>query len=198
MRCACFLPQASDSCCKQANNVCARAGFVSKTQRGLFTVCKTGPAPGKQLLCTGLDLRLPVPGLISRTPVPSQGLSFPGGSDGKETACSGGDLGSIPGLGRPPGEGNDYLLQYSGLEKFPGQRSLVGYHPWGHRESDTTEGLTLSLQALGGVGVQVGVIGRGGDWLPTQGKNGRPPGSASLSDSAHLLRAAAGEVSSRA
>nr|XP_020757718.1 O(6)-methylguanine-induced apoptosis 2 [Odocoileus virginianus texanus]XP_020757719.1 O(6)-methylguanine-induced apoptosis 2 [Odocoileus virginianus texanus]XP_020757720.1 O(6)-methylguanine-induced apoptosis 2 [Odocoileus virginianus texanus]XP_020757721.1 O(6)-methylguanine-induced apoptosis 2 [Odocoileus virginianus texanus] len=37
---------ASDSCCKQANNVCARAGFVSKTQRGLFAVSKTGPAPG--------------------------------------------------------------------------------------------------------------------------------------------------------
>ena len=116
---------------------------MSKTQRGLFTVSKTGPAPGKQLLCTGLDLRLPVSGLIIRAPVPSQGVSFPGGSDGKETACSGGDLGSIPGLGRPPGEGNGYLLQYSDLEKFPGQRSLVGYHPWGHRESDTMEGLTL-------------------------------------------------------
>uniref|UniRef100_A0A8C2N5C7 Sperm tail PG-rich repeat containing 1 n=1 Tax=Capra hircus TaxID=9925 RepID=A0A8C2N5C7_CAPHI len=37
---------ASDSCCKQANNVCARAGFVSKTQRRFFTVSKTGPAPG--------------------------------------------------------------------------------------------------------------------------------------------------------
>ena len=41
---------------------------------------------------------------------------FPGGSDGKESACEGGDLGLIPGLGRFPGEGNDYLLQYSGLE----------------------------------------------------------------------------------
>ena len=41
---------------------------------------------------------------------------FPGGSDGKESACKGGDLGLIPGLGRFPGEGNDYLLQYSGLE----------------------------------------------------------------------------------
>ena len=41
---------------------------------------------------------------------------FPGGSDGKESACSAGDLGSIPGLGRSPGEGNGYPLQYSGLE----------------------------------------------------------------------------------
>ena len=43
-------------------------------------------------------------------------LPFPGGSDGKESACSAGDLGSIPGLGRSPGEGNDNPLQYSGLE----------------------------------------------------------------------------------
>ena len=36
---------------------------------------------------------------------------FPGGSDGKESACSAGDLGSIPRSGRSPGEGNDYSLQ---------------------------------------------------------------------------------------
>ena len=41
---------------------------------------------------------------------------FPGGSDGKESACTAGDLGSIPGLGTSPGEGNGYLLQYSYLE----------------------------------------------------------------------------------
>ena len=41
---------------------------------------------------------------------------FPGGSDGKESACNVGDLGSIPGLGRSPGEGNGYALQYSCLE----------------------------------------------------------------------------------
>ena len=39
-----------------------------------------------------------------------------GGSAGKESACNAGDLGSIPGLGRCPGEGNSYPLQYSGLE----------------------------------------------------------------------------------
>ena len=43
-------------------------------------------------------------------------MGFPGSSAGKELACNAGDLGSIPGLGRPPGEGNGYLLQYSGLE----------------------------------------------------------------------------------
>ena len=41
---------------------------------------------------------------------------FPGGSDGKESACNAGDLGSIPGSGRSPGEGNGYPLQYSCLE----------------------------------------------------------------------------------
>ena len=42
----------------------------------------------------------------------------PGGSDGKESDCNSGDLGSIPGLGRSPGEGHDHPLQYSGLENF--------------------------------------------------------------------------------
>ena len=41
---------------------------------------------------------------------------FPGGSAGKESACNAGDLGLIPGLGRSPGEGKGYSLQYSGLE----------------------------------------------------------------------------------
>ena len=43
-------------------------------------------------------------------------MGFPGGSDGKESACSAGDLGSIPGLGRSPVEGNGNPLQYSCLE----------------------------------------------------------------------------------
>ena len=43
-------------------------------------------------------------------------MGFPGSSPGKESACSVGVLGSIPGLGRPPEEGNGYPLQYSGLE----------------------------------------------------------------------------------
>ena len=43
-------------------------------------------------------------------------MGFPGGSDGKESACSAGDPGSIPGPGRSPGERNGYPLQYSCLE----------------------------------------------------------------------------------
>ena len=44
------------------------------------------------------------------------GVDFPYGSAGKESTCNVGDLGSIPGLGRYPGEGKGYPLQYSGLE----------------------------------------------------------------------------------
>ena len=40
-------------------------------------------------------------------------MGFPGGSNGKESACNAGDPGSVPGSGRSPGEGNGYPLQYS-------------------------------------------------------------------------------------
>ena len=50
-----------------------------------------------------------------RLPIPVF-LGFPAGSAGKESSHNAGDLGSIPGLGRAPGEGKGYLLQYSGLE----------------------------------------------------------------------------------
>ena len=48
-------------------------------------------------------------------------LGFPGGSDGKESACNAGDLDSIPGLRRSSGEGNGYPLQYSCLENSMGR-----------------------------------------------------------------------------
>ena len=69
---------------------------------------------------------------------------FPGGSDGKESACSAGDLGSITGLGRSPGGGHGNPLQYSCLENPHGQRILAGYSPWGHEESDTAEQLSTA------------------------------------------------------
>ena len=47
---------------------------------------------------------------------------FPGGSDGKASVYNVGDLGSIPGLGRFPGEGKGYLLQYPGTENFMDHR----------------------------------------------------------------------------
>ena len=71
---------------------------------------------------------------------------FPGGLDGKASAYSAGDLGSIPGSGRSPGEGNGNPLQYFCLENPHGQRSLADDNLWGHKESNMTE--QLSTHAL--------------------------------------------------
>ena len=54
-------------------------------------------------------------------------MGFSGGSDGKESAYSAGDLGSIPGSGRSSGGEHGNPLQYSSLEDPHGQRSLAGY-----------------------------------------------------------------------
>ena len=66
-------------------------------------------------------------------------MCFSGSSAGKQSACNAGDLSSIPSLGRSPGEGHGNPIQYSCLEHPHGQRSLVGYSPWDHKELDTTE-----------------------------------------------------------
>ena len=66
-------------------------------------------------------------------------MGFSGGSDGEGSASNAGDLGSIPGLGKSPEGGQGYPLQYSGLEKHHGQRSLKGYSPWDHEGLDRTE-----------------------------------------------------------
>ena len=71
-------------------------------------------------------------------------MSFPGGSDRKDSACNAGDLGSVPGSRRSPGEGNGNPLQYSSLENPRGQRSLRA--AWSHQESDTTERLSIHTQ----------------------------------------------------
>ena len=67
-------------------------------------------------------------------------LGFPGGAEVKASACSVGDLGSIPGLGRSPGEGNGIPLQYSCLEN-PMDRGAWWLQSTGRKESDTTERL---------------------------------------------------------
>ena len=58
-------------------------------------------------------------------------MGFPGGLDSKEAAGNAGDLDAIPALGRSPGGGHGNPFQYSCLENPRGQRSLVGYSPWG-------------------------------------------------------------------
>ena len=66
-------------------------------------------------------------------------MGFPGGSDGKESACNVGHPCSIPGLGRSPGGGHGNPLQLFLPGESHRQRSLAGYSPKGHKESDTTE-----------------------------------------------------------
>ena len=63
-------------------------------------------------------------------------MDFPGVPAGKESACNVGHLGLIPGLGRSPGGGKGYPLQYSGS-------------PWGCKESDMTERLSLKEAGRG-------------------------------------------------
>ena len=72
-------------------------------------------------------------------------LGYSGGSDGKESICNAGDLGSIPGLGISPGEGHGNPFQYSCLENPHGQRSLACCRPWTHNELDMTKQLRRSV-----------------------------------------------------
>ena len=69
-------------------------------------------------------------------------MGFPCGSAGKESTCNVGDLALIPGLGRSPGEGKGYPLQYSGLE------NSMDCSPWGRKEWDTTERFSLSFSPV--------------------------------------------------
>ena len=78
---------------------------MTQMVKNLPAIRETGFDPWVGKICWTRD-RLPTPVF----------LGFPCGSAGKESACNVGDLGSIPGLGRSPGEGKGYALQYSGLE----------------------------------------------------------------------------------
>ena len=71
--------------------------------------------------------------------ITTQAKGFPGSLAGKESVYNAGDLGLIPGLGRGPGGGLGNPLQYSSLRNLHGQRSLAGYTPWGHKESESTK-----------------------------------------------------------
>ena len=74
-------------------------------------------------------------------------MGFPGGSDSKESTCNAGALGSIPGMGRSPGEAWQPTPVFLPGESH-GQRRLVGYSPWGHKELDMTERLSTVLYNL--------------------------------------------------
>ena len=71
---------------------------------------------------------------------PTPVWGFPCGSDGKESACNAGDLGSISGLGRPLGVGNSKYSKYSSILAWgiPWREQSGGLQSMGHKESDTT------------------------------------------------------------
>ena len=82
-------------------------------------------------------------------------LGFPGGSTGKESACSVGDLGSIPGLGRSPGEGKGYPLQYSWaflvtqlVKRDRLQCRRPGFDPWVGKSPGEGKGYPLQDSGL--------------------------------------------------
>ena len=66
----------------------------------------------------------------------------------KNPSAKAGDPGSVPGLGRSPGEGSGYPLQYSCLENSMDRGAWQGYSPWGLKELNTTEQLTASLSLM--------------------------------------------------
>ena len=68
------------------------------------------------------DLRYNMVTIVDNTVLLKFAYNFPCGSDGKESACNAGDLGLISGLGRSPGEGTGYPLQYSYLENSMDRR----------------------------------------------------------------------------
>ena len=79
-------------------------------------------------------------------------MGFSGSSAGKQSICSAGDLGCIPGLGRSPRWRHGNQHQYFCLVNPHGQRSLVGYSQWGRKESDdwatkhSTHGKSIQFQ----------------------------------------------------
>ena len=85
-------------------------------------------------------------------------MSFPGGSDGKKSACDAGYLGLIPGLRRFLGGEHGNSLQYSCLENPHGQRSLADYSPWGCTELDMSERLSAAQHRAMSVLVEMPII----------------------------------------
>ena len=75
-------------------------------------------------------------------------MGFPGGSEVKASARNAGDLGLIPGSGRSPGEGNGNPFKVFLPGESYGRRSLVGYSPWGRKESETPDRLHFDFHFL--------------------------------------------------
>ena len=131
-------PSGSSQCTRPKHlSHASHLGWWSVSLWLFFKVKINGPCKKARTDFPGgsVRIRLPMQGIWVRSPVPEDStccraatpwvslcatitgsLGFPAGSDSKENACNAGDLALIPGLGRSPGEGNGYLLQYPGLE----------------------------------------------------------------------------------
>ena len=107
-----------------------------------------GSSAGKECKRTQFDSWFrKIPWRRDRLPIPVFG-GLPGGSDDKVSACSVGNLSSIPGLGKSPEGGHCNPLQYSCLDNPQRQRSLAGYSPCGSKESDMNEQLNTYLHLI--------------------------------------------------
>ena len=130
---------------------------VSEPGDGLFSNRKTFNAPAPTNPSNTVNAQVAPPGLqvsnlrvhlkVKNSQIPIHfGLRW-WLSDGKESSGNVGDPGSIPGLGRSPGEGNGYPLQYSCLENPMDGGAWRATSPWGHTKSDTPERLgTMDLR----------------------------------------------------
>ena len=105
------------------------------------------PPPG-DLLNPGIEFISPVSPALAGGFLPLAPSGKPGGSDGKESTCTEGDLGLIPGLGRPPEGGPGNPLLYSCLENTHGLRSVAGYSPCGCKELDIIEQLSTAWNKI--------------------------------------------------
>ena len=109
----------------------------------------------RMLYFTSSELTYLITGILSFLTT----FTSPGGSDSKLSACSAGDWGSLPGLGRSPGGVHGKPLQYSCLENPHGQRNMVGNSLWACKESDTTEARThthmLYMKVVKGVNAEL-------------------------------------------
>ena len=99
--------------------------FFFFNETGIFSLTPPTPSFPMQSHSTGLYM------VIVYLCLSYPQMGFPGGSNGKEFSCNARDLGSIPALGRSPGEGKGYLLQYSGLEN--------AMDPWGHSQAGLSD-----------------------------------------------------------
>ena len=141
------IPILVTSCCQHISLSAWELSFILKIHRAVWKFWVNMPRRSHQPIILGWENSEGCPHLFPDFLVElSRGSHSSGnkasGADGKEPACSAGDQGSISGSGRCPGEGNGNPLQYSWLEN-PMDRGA--WWARDHKESDTTDWLTLSL-----------------------------------------------------